>query len=108
MADLVTITLEYNHQKESPMAKQFDIPAPKADETPNECQARQLAEYDHNHAAGQIPVFINRSVTQDHAETPCKVCGRRTSGESYAHEIGCIGYAPHPDSIAGRPGYAAS
>lgn len=90
------------------MSNQYNVPAPKSDETPGELRDRQLAEYDHNHAAGQIPVFINRSVTQDHAETPCTVCGRRTAGESYAHEIGCIGYQPHPDSIAGQPGYLAS
>ena len=77
-----------------------NIAAPKANETPNELRARHLAEYDHNHSRGEIPTFINRSVTQDYAETPCEVCGRRTAGESYAHEIGCIGYQPHPDSIA--------
>lgn len=89
------------------MTTQNIIPAPKADETPNERRTRQLAEYDHNHARGQVPVFINRSVTQDHAETPCKGCGRRTAGESYAHEIGCGEYSPHPDSIAAQPGYVA-
>jgi hypothetical protein len=76
------------------------IPAPKADETPNERRARHLAEYDHNHTRGEIPTFIDRSVTQDQEEPPCKVCGRRTAGEPYAHEIGCIGYQPHPNSIA--------
>jgi hypothetical protein len=82
--------------------------APKSDETANEIRGRHLAEYDHNHSAGQIPDFINRNVTQDHAEPPCVECGRRTAGESYAHEIGCSGYLPHPDSIAGQPGSIAS
>lgn len=90
------------------MAEQIQVPAPKADETPNELRDRQMAEYDHNHAAGQIPVFISRAAMQDHLETPCEVCGRRTAGQSYSHEIGCSKYVPHPDSIAGQPGYIAA
>lgn len=90
------------------MSVESTIPAPKPDETPNELRARLLAEYDHNHAAGQIPVFINRSATQDHAEAPCEVCDRRVAGQSYSHEIACSNYEPHPDSIAGQSGYVAS
>lgn len=90
------------------MSNQYNVPAPKSDETPAELHARQLAEYPHNHGAGQGEPFISRSVTQDAAETPCTECGRRTAGESFAHEIGCSGYQPHPDSIAGQPGYLAS
>lgn len=84
------------------MSNLYNIPAPKSDETANEVHARQMAEYPHNHGAGLGEPFISRNVTQDHAETPCVECGRRTAGESYAHEIGCSGYLPHPDSIAGH------
>jgi hypothetical protein len=90
------------------MTAQHNIPAPKADESPHELHTRHLAEYDHNHAAGQIPDFINRNVTQDHAEAPCEECGRRTAGQAYAHGLACSEYTPHPDSIAGQPGYLAS
>jgi hypothetical protein len=82
------------------------IPSPKPNETAAETWERQMAEYPHNHAAGDGEPFISRSVTQDATETPCPDCGRRTSGRAYVHGLNCPNYQPHPDSIAAHPEYA--
>ncbi len=56
---------------------------------------------------------INLVGTQDALGPNCDTCGRtiipRTSGgtiaEPWQHALDCPEYLPHPDSIAGQPGY---
>lgn len=55
---------------------------------------------------------INLAFAQDAAGPNCSTCGRtvfpRNGGnvaEPWQHAIECPKYQPHPDSIAGQPGY---
>jgi predicted RNA-binding Zn-ribbon protein involved in translation (DUF1610 family) len=59
---------------------------------------------------------INIVPMQDAVGPNCPTCGRtvipRTSGgtvaEPWQHTTACPDYRPHPDSIAGQPGYTPS
>lgn len=60
--------------------------------------------------------YINIVPTQDALGPHCDSCGRsvfpRRSGgtepERWQHAIDCPEYQPHPDTIAGQPGYVPS
>ncbi|WP_400158529.1 hypothetical protein [Arthrobacter sp. BPSS-3] len=59
---------------------------------------------------------INIGAMQDALGPNCAECGRtiipRASGgtvaEPWQHAMDCSSYRPHPDSIAGQPGYVPS
>lgn len=59
--------------------------------------------------------YIDIVPTQDGLGPNCTDCGRtvipRADGGSVAerwqHSMNCPAYAPHPDSVAGQPGYVA-
>jgi predicted RNA-binding Zn-ribbon protein involved in translation (DUF1610 family) len=109
------------------MTNPFNIPAPKPDETANERHARWMAEFDHFHAAAGSQPVIDIAPMQDDAGPNCPECGRTViiradasqgsgwasgtrngAAEAWQHTFQCSEYAPHPDSIAGQPGYSAS
>lgn len=107
------------------MTNRFNIPAPADDETPDERHTRHLAEYDHCHDTSIFHALINVAPVQSVGDETCTECGRTIiiradsskgvgwasnapngTAELWQHTYQCSLYEPHPDSIAGQPGYA--
>lgn len=90
------------------MSNRFNIPAPTPGETYDARQARQLAEFDHCHDTSILQHFMTIGAVQDAQGNNCAECGRTLNtraADPWLHAFQCSSYEPHPNSIAGQPGY---